>query len=225
MITPSHVRANVVDVYNMTSALPSLLAADANVLYWIFYPNFGSLTAAGGRGPAPYQLNDYAAYWARAAAKGCQFLTANVTIGEFAKTSEHSELEALWRVEPVSTRPNPNPANRFDARVCKSARYYFAANLPTIRSDIKLTITSMLRSVRLLDIPATTAATQHDSVCTTWLGSLGDFPDASLISTALAQGVTSFLSDDADLATFPGIKLYTANRHTIGAARSAGKLV
>ncbi len=44
MIAPSHVKANVVDLENPGAALPSTLVTDANILYWIFYPNFASLT-------------------------------------------------------------------------------------------------------------------------------------------------------------------------------------
>jgi len=227
MITPSHVQASVVDIGNRASTLPASLVVDANILYWIFYPNFGTLTATGARGPAHYQINDYPAYWARAAASGCKFFTANATLGEFAKVSEYAEMEARWRLEPPSSRPHPDPVNpstRFDPRVCKCARYYFASDIPGVRSDINLTITSLLRSVTLLNLPATASA-QRASECSAWLGSLGDFPDAALISSALAQGITNFLSDDADLTTFPGITLNTANRNAINAARRAGKLV
>src|SRR5438105_520412 len=143
MITPAHVQASVVDVGNRASALPPTLVADANILYWIFYPNFTSLAAIGGRGPAPYQLRTYPAYWVRAATGGCRFLTANATIGEFAKVSEYAELEALWLSEPHSSRPHPDPTNpstRFDPRVCKCARYHFASEIPGIRNDIEVTI-------------------------------------------------------------------------------------
>ena len=60
MITSSHVQASVVDIGNRATALPTSLVADANILYWIFYLNFGALAAAGGRGPLRYQLTAYA---------------------------------------------------------------------------------------------------------------------------------------------------------------------
>ena len=200
---------------------------DANILYWIFYPNFRTLAAVGGKRPAFYQTNTYPAYWKRAATAGCRFFTSNATIGEFAKVSEYAELEALWLLEPPSSRPHPDPTNpsaRFDPRVCKCARYHFDLDIARIRSDIDVTMTSLLRSVSLLGLP-TTAATLHNQVSSAWLTSLGDFPDAALVSAAAAHGIANFLSDDADLATFPGIILYTANRYALGAARTAGKLI
>jgi hypothetical protein len=227
MITPAHVQANVVDIANRSIALPGALVADANILYWIFYPNFAALAAAGGRGPLHYQLRVYPAYWSRAARAGCRFFTANATVGEFAKVSEHAELEARWLWEPPASRPHPDPARpsaSFDPRVCKAARYHYAADMPGIRSDIELTIASFLKSVTLLGLPAD-ASILHAQSSSTWLGSLGDFPDSALVSAALAQGISCFFSDDADLATFPDITLYTSNLRAINAARSAGRLL
>jgi hypothetical protein len=225
MIIPALVQANVVDIDNRASALPPTLVADANILYWIFYPNFATLAAAGGRGPAFYQLNKYPPYWERAARNGCRFYTATVTIGEFAKTSEYAELEAIWRTDPSPPQPDPaNPTTRFDARVCKFARYHYSSLLAGIRSDIEITIGSILRSVTLLDLPSSATAL-HTQASATWLHALDDFPDAVFASAAISQGVANILSDDSDLATFPGITLYTVNRQVITAARTAGKLL
>ena len=225
MLTSAHVQASVVDIGNPASALPSSLVADANILYWIFYPNFSSLAFAGGRGPLPYQTREYPAYWARVARNGCVFHTATATIGEFAKVSEYAEMEAVWLTDPAPPQPDPaNPSTRFDARVSKCARYHYAAHLLTIRSDIETIVRSMLRSISLLD-PAASAAAERAAASTAWLNSLGDFPDAMLVSSALSQGVDCFLSDDSDFATFSGTTLYTANRRIIHAARAAGKLL
>jgi hypothetical protein len=225
MITAAHVQANVVNIGNQASALPPRLVADANILYWVFYPNFASLTYAGGRVPLSYQTSTYPACWVRAAQAGCQFFTANATLGEFAKVSEYAELEARWLTDPSRPQPDPaNPVTRFDARVCKFARYHGAASLGVIRRGIEIVIASMLKSVALLDLFGSAMA-QHNQAVSAWLPSLADFPDTVLIASALNQGVDCILSDDTDFATFPGIRLYTANRRTIAAARTAGKLL
>jgi hypothetical protein len=225
MITPALVQANIVDIDNRASALPPTLVADANILYWIFYPNFATLAAAGGRGPAYYQRNKYPAYWVRAARNGCRFYTGSSTIGEYAKTAEYAEIEAIWLTDPSPPHPNPSsPSHSFNASVCKCARYHYSSQVVGIRSDIEITIRSILRTVTLLDLPAS-ASTLNTQACSSWLNSLGDFPDAVLVSTAIAQGVANILSDDSDLATFPGITLYTVNRYVITAARAAGRLL
>ena len=58
-----------------------------------------------------------------------------------------------------------------------------------------------------------------------WLPSTCDFNDAILVARANRAGIPRIISDDADLASFDGITLYTANRSVIEAARMAGKLV
>jgi hypothetical protein len=57
-----------------------------------------------------------------------------------------------------------------------------------------------------------------------WRYSCGDYPDAVMIASAKQQSKPHLLSDDIDIATFPGITLYTANLKTINAASAAGKL-
>jgi hypothetical protein len=47
---------------------------------------------------------------------------------------------------------------------------------------------------------------------------------AVMIASARQQSKAHILSDDMDIATFPGITLYTANHKTITAASAAGKL-
>jgi hypothetical protein len=225
MITAAHVQAHVVNIGNQASALPPRLVADANILYWVFYPNFASLAYAGGRLPLSYQISTYPGYWVRAAGAGCQLFTANATIGEFAKVSEYAELEARWLTDPSRPQPDPaNPVTRFDARVCKFARYHDAASLGAIRRGLETVIASIFKSVALLDL-FSSAMAQHSQADSVWLSSLADFPDAVLVASALNQGVDCILSDDTDFATFPSITLYTANRRTIAAARTAGRLV
>ena len=44
MITPDLVQADIVDIRDPASVIPLDLVVDANVLYWIFYANFSSLS-------------------------------------------------------------------------------------------------------------------------------------------------------------------------------------
>jgi hypothetical protein len=111
MITPALVQADVVDIRNPAATIPSEIVVDANVLYWIFYPNFSSLAYAGGRRPFPYQVTDYRSYWQRAARSGTRFYAVAATLGEFAKTAEYAELEAIWLTDSPPPQPDPlNPA-------------------------------------------------------------------------------------------------------------------
>src|SRR5438128_82040 len=122
MITPALVQADVVDICNLAVAIPADLVVDANVLYWVHYPNFSFLAYAGGRQPLAYQLAEYPRYWQRAAKACSQFHVVAATLGEFAKVAEYAELEAIWLTDPSPPQPDPaRPVTQFDPRVCKFA--------------------------------------------------------------------------------------------------------
>jgi len=95
--------------------------------------------------------------------------------------------------------------------------------LTGIRQDIDAVIAGLRGTVALLHQFPTSEA-EYQATNALWQNSSADFPDATLVATALDQGYTSFLSDDADLATFDKITLYTANDRAVTAAGLAGKL-
>jgi hypothetical protein len=225
MITAAHVQARVVDIRDPNSLTPARLVVDANVLFWAFYRNFAALQYAGGRLPLSYQVRYYRAYRARAAKAGTEFFTALATLGEFAKTAEYAELEAVWLTDPTPPQPVPaKPVTQFDPRVCKFARYYYAKQLPKVRGDVESMIAVLRKSVALLpQFP--TPEDHHQAASQEWQPSHGDFPDAVLVASAKNHSATHILCDDMDLASFAGVTLYTANKKTIDAARAAGKLL
>ena len=45
------------------------------------------------------------------------------------------------------------------------------------------------------------------------------------MATAKRAGIANILSDDADLISFEGIVVYTANQTAIGAAQASGRLI
>src|SRR5690349_3567478 len=108
MLTPGHIRADVVDIRNPKASPPDDLVTDANVLYWVFYPNFNSLQYAGGKQPSQHQLAEYPKFWKRAAIAKTRFHAVVATMGEFAKVAEYAELEATWLTD--SPRPYPPSA-------------------------------------------------------------------------------------------------------------------
>jgi len=224
MITPPLIQADVVDIRNPASATPQDMVADANVLYWVFYPNFSSLQYAGGRQPQPYQVAEYPRYWQRAARANTQFHAVHVILGEFAKLAEHAELEAIWLTDSPPPQPDPaNPVPQFDPRVCKFARYHYCAQLAMFRKGVEIMIASIRKSVALVPQFPTADDLEKCSMAE-WLLSCGDFADAVMIAAAKLQPNANILSDDMDIATFAGITLYTANQKTIAAAAAAGKL-
>src|SRR5581483_2033296 len=151
MITPALIKADVVDIRKPASATPQDMVTDANVLYWIFYPNFSSLSYAGGKQPLAYQVAEYPKYWQKAAKAKTQFHVVTATLGEFAKVAEYAELEAIWLTDPSSPQPDPaKPVTQFDPRICKFARYHYSGQLATVRGSIETMIASVRKSVGLL---------------------------------------------------------------------------
>jgi len=222
MISPAHIKADVVDIRLPSPAIPADLVVDANVLYWVFYPNFVGLRLAGGQ--SPRQLSRYDRYWKLAANARARFHAASATVAEFVKTAEHAELEAVWLTDPSAPQPNnAQPVTRFDPRVCKFARYHYVSLLATIRDNVESMVASLRKSVTLLPQLATSEAA-HDQSIAEWKSSCGDLPDAMMVASGKSRTISAFLSDDSDIATFAGITLYTANGAVVNAARTVGRL-
>lgn len=153
-----------------------------------------------------------------------QFQADAATLGEFAKLAEYAELETIWRTDPVRPQPDPNnPVTQFDPRVYKFSRYHYSAQLGKIRRGIELMISNICNSVVFLPQFPTTDDLLKE-ILIEWQPSCADYPDAMMLASVKKHSIGHILSDDMDIATFPGITLYTANRNTIHAASAAGKL-
>jgi predicted nucleic acid-binding protein len=224
MIHSTSVKARVVDIRPASTTLPASIVADANIIYFIHYDS-AALVSAGGKPPAPYQLNHYPRWWGRAVSKGVVLCTATNCLAEFAHIVERTELEILWRTDPTSPELDPaNPGQDYSTKYAKAVRYLYASQLKMIRSDVETTLLSVRKTVELLpqvggDRNLFTSAVKE------WLPSASDFSDAILVAAAKLAGIPRIVSDDADLISFEGITVYTANRNAIESASAAGKLV
>ena len=126
MITPAHVRADVVDIRAGSVPSPESLVVDANVMYWVFYPNFATLSGVRGRLPQQYQTRFYPNFWSDADGAGCEFYTAGATLAEFAKLSEFAELEARWLLDAARPTPPNQHGASFNPAICKFCRYHYS---------------------------------------------------------------------------------------------------
>jgi hypothetical protein len=229
MISSGHVKASVVDI-GVRHLLPERIAVDAQIFYFVFYPNFSLFTLSGMNVPRQHASGAYSSYLQDLKTvkhpprepggldRPIQICTAGHTIGEFARTYEFSEIEIQWRNDPN------NRGARFDPRICKEARYQYASNLALIRANVATAVVAVRRLVSIIAKPAS-EGNELTECLNIWQSSLADYADSILIARAKSVGITDVLSDDADLATFDGIRLYTANGSVIQAARQAGKLV
>jgi predicted nucleic acid-binding protein len=224
MISAEMVKASVVDIRPPNFPLPSTMAVDANVLYVIGY-DFSSLRIAGGGLPSLYQTRDYPAWWKHAAKGKVSFCTTAWILAEVAHVVERAELEIAWRTDAHPLELDPDrPGQDFTPKYVKKLRYHYSDRLQGIRESV---VEITLRSIRKqLDYMPRREQEEPEFQRTldAWRLSAADVTDASLVVRAKQAGVTSILSDDADLISFEGITLYTANRKAIDAAKWARKL-
>ena len=224
MIPQLLVKAELVDIRNRKSDLPKRVAADVNVLYVINY-DFTGLAASGGRIPPSYQTTHYPAWWKRAAEAGVELSTAASCLAEFAHIVGCTELENLWRTDPNRPELDPNcPGQDFSPRYTKTVRNHYHGQVKPIREGVETTLASTRKSVNILP-PVGPDEAALDRALRLWIDSVADFGDANLVATAKRAGIDNILSDDADLISFEGIVVYTANQTAIGAAQASGKLV
>lgn len=215
-VDPAFVKASVVDLRNRRSAPPQNAVADANVLYFIFYPSFATLSGLGGRLPQSYQVDAYPKWWASVRKAGGQFFTSAAILEELVRLVESAELETAQLMDPNAVRED-----RFDR---KAERYHCAGQLRTIRQTALSILDKVEREVPLL--PAFQNATDGWRRGTElWLDSFSDVTDATLAANAKYGSVPHIVSDDCDLITLDGVTVYTANRSAVQAAEAAGKLV
>jgi len=224
MIPPSSVKANVVDIRPAGTTLPKSVASDANILYFLHYDS-SFLSSAGGRPPAHYQTSVYPRWWGRADAGGVLLSTATSCLAEFAHVVERAELEILWRTDPAQPELDPlNPGQAYSSKYAKAVRYLYLSQLEAIRLGVETRLQSVRKSVELLP-QIGKDADEFAAAVKEWLPSSSDFSDAILVATAKRAGIPRIISDDADLISFAGITVYTANRNAIDAASAAGMLV
>jgi len=224
MIPTLLVKAEVVDIRNRKSNLPRRVVADANVLYVINYDVTG-LAAAGGRVPPSYQTRHYPAWWKLAARGGVELCTVASCLAEFAHIVERTELENIWRTDPNRPELDPNrPGQDFSPKYTKTVRNHYHGQIKPIREGVETTLASTRKSVNILPRVGQDEAALNRAI-QVWVESAADFGDAHLVATAKGAGIANILSDDADLITFEGIVVYTANQTAIGAAQASGKLI
>lgn len=126
MMDPNLIKARVVDIHNRKAQYPQRVVLDANVLYFVYYPNFAYLAQAGGKPPHPYQRNHYPAWIKRAMQAKVQLCTSFVTVAEFVGLVEYGELETMWLFDPGT------PAHsQFSPIQKKPVRYQYVSQLPS----------------------------------------------------------------------------------------------
>jgi hypothetical protein len=224
MIPEQLVKASVVDIRKGGARYPRTVVADANVLYFIYY-DFTTLTNAGVTLPLHYQRQHYPKWWKRAKEQGVTLCSSGTSLSEFVQLVERMELQSLWVTDPQRPELDPeNPGQAFSPRFAKKLRYHYHDRLSRVRADAMTVLRFVQKDVEILprlrkDTDAFVDMTQA------WQSSFADIGDAAMVSEARRAGLVHIVSDDADLLTFDGITLFTANQHAIDAAARSKTLI
>src|SRR5437667_6202245 len=110
MISAASVQAKVVDIHTFRSTLPSQIVTDAQILYWVFYPNFQLLQYAGGKYPLAYQVREYPHFWKLVTQAKRSILVTPATLGEFARVASMPNSRRLRKGYYRAGGPPCNPA-------------------------------------------------------------------------------------------------------------------
>ena len=207
MIAAAHVRAARVFDVRTGKPQPEALVLDANVLFFVHYPSFGTLAAVGGEPPSVYRTREYGAALKRALRAKTRLFTSATTLLEFAHIVEKVELEISWR-----------KAGGQGAFEYKQVREQLAAQLEEIRKTVLVYVSAVRKITTIIE------ALHAEGTLAVWRGSCGDTSDSALAAAALREGVPDLLSDDADFLTYRDLHLFTANQAAIDLAKSVGRL-
>lgn len=196
------VEAEVVDINSDSPKQDDIFLVDTNVWYWLTYSRASTSSLA-------YQINNYPAYLQKALSAKSILSYTGFSLAELAHIIEKTEREIFIRSSgaiPAKEYRHNNPAERSTVVAEIQAAW---SQVKTIAVPIVLTI----------DEPTTDAAlTRLDS-------QLLDGYDLFILETMSKEGIGQVITDDCDFVTVPGIRVFTANRNAIAAARTQGKLL
>jgi predicted nucleic acid-binding protein len=193
------VKAEVVNIQFDTPQKNDIFLVDTNVWYWLTYTQ-ASIS------PPPYQINDYPAYLTKIISAQGLLLYCGLSLAELAHNIEKAEREIF------STTLKP-----------KEYRH----NKPTERANVVAEVIVAWGQVTSIAVSTdvTIDETTTNASLTRFQTQLLDGYDLLILEAMDKAGIVQVITDDGDYVTVPGIKVFTANRNVITAARNQGKLI
>ncbi len=193
------VKAEVVNIQFDTPQKDDIFLVDTNVWYWLTYTQ--ASTSA-----LPYQINDYPAYLTKIISAQGLLLYCGLSLAELAHNIEQAEQ----RIFSTTLQP-------------KEYRH----NEPTERANVVAEVIAAWGQVTSIAVSTdvTIDETTTNASLTRFQTQLLDGYDLLILEAMDKAGVVQVITDDGDYVTVPGIKVFTANRNVITAARNQGKLI
>lgn len=193
------VKAEVVDIGSDLPQKDDIFLVDTNVWYWLTYTPASTSAKS-------YQINDYPAYLTKIISAQGLLLYCGLSLAELAHIIEKAEREIF------STTLKP-----------KEYRH----NKPTERANVVAEVIAAWGQVTSIAVSTdiTIDETTTNASLTRFQTQLLDGYDLLILEAMDKAGVVQVITDDGDYVTVPGIKVFTANRNVITAARNQGKLI
>lgn len=198
------IRSSIVDINNDTPKDTDSFLIDSNVWFWQTYP---SASFATNR-PLPYQIQDYPAYLKKCLDNNAKLFHCIVSLNEVSGLIEKTEhsfyFDGGGNMKPKEYRHNnSNERTRIVSEIQSSW-----GQVNNISKPLKLTIDGNTADVVLTSIGRAPL----------------DCSDGLIAEFMKENQIDNIITDDSDFACTPGIKVFTANKNVLIAAKKLSKL-
>jgi hypothetical protein len=191
------VQADVIDISTDSPQASDIFLVDTNVWYWTAYSK-ASLSS--------YYRSDYDAYLKKALVAGAKLYVSGLSQSELMHSIERTERELF----------NPSiPAKEF--------RHNHAAQRTTVVTEVTTAWGVVKNIAEIIDLRVDAGMTQR--VITRCHSCAMDGYDLISAEAMFQHAILQVLTDDGDFAVVGGVRLFTANRNVLTAARSQGRLL
>ncbi|GKU81187.1 hypothetical protein [Niallia sp. NCCP-28] len=198
----------VVDITDDTPLEDDVFFVDSNVWFWLTYER----ASLGNSKPLPYQVKDYPEYIDAAFLSESKMYRSGLSLSELSHQIEKVEYDIFCATHSLNM---PNKKS-------------FRRNYPIERANVVEQIELAWLQVKQMGIPLESEIINEqvtDLALNRFQNQLIDGYDIFLMEFIKSSGIVNVISDDGDLASVPGIKLFTANRTVIEEAILQGKLI
>ena len=196
----------VIDINNDTPMSEDVFFVDSNVWFWLTYDR----ASLGDSKPKVYQLQSYPEYIDAAYITGSKMYRSGLSLSELSHLIEKVEKEIYSRTHDVEI--DLKQFRRLDAE------------RQNVIEQIELSWEQIKQMGRPLENEIINETTTDNALLRIKTQLLDGY-DLYMIEFVQQVGIKNIISDDSDLASVPGIYLFTANQRIIEQASKQGKLV
>lgn len=203
-----NVRADVIDIQQDNPRKEDIFLVDTNVWYWQTYTQASILSTPYNQ----YQIQQYPSYLNKALSANSLLLYCGLSLIELVHNIERSEREISIQQGNIPSQTKP-----------KEYRHNYPQERANVVSEIQLAC-SQVKSIAA-EIKILIESQVINSALNRLQTQLLDGYDLLILEAMKRENINSIITDDGDYITVPNIKVFTANRNVIIAARNQGKLI